>query len=77
MIKYDPDREISAWAAGAVTGFARGFVSSVIFQHRNGEIPKPDKTRPPYFRLPNLDPNTSAQGGTFAPEDLLPTKNKK
>ena len=41
------------------------------------ETPKPGKTKPPYFRLPNLDPDTPAQGGTFAPGDLLPTKNKK
>ncbi len=41
------------------------------------ETPKPGKTKPPYFRLPNLDPDTPAQGGTFAPEDLLPTRNKK
>ncbi len=42
-----------------------------------GETPKPRKTKPPYFRIPNLDPNTSAQGGTFAPGDLLSTKNRK
>lgn len=40
-----------------------------------GEYPKPGKTKPPYFRIPNLDPDTPAQGGTFAPGDLLPTKN--
>ena len=42
-----------------------------------GEMPKPGKSKPPYFRIPNLDPCTSAQGGTFAPGDLLPTKNRK
>ena len=42
-----------------------------------GEVPKKGKTKPPYFRIPNLDPNTPAQGGTFAPGDLLPTKNRK
>ena len=42
-----------------------------------GEHPKPGKTKPPYFRIPNLDPDTPAQGGTFAPGDLLPTKNNK
>ena len=42
-----------------------------------GEIPKPGKTTPPYFRIPNLDPGTPAQGGTFAPGDLLPTQNRK
>ena len=41
-----------------------------------GDYPKPGKTKPPYFRIPNLDPDTPAQGGTFAPGDLLPTKNK-
>ena len=40
-----------------------------------GEYPKPGKTKPPYFRIPNLDPDSPAQGGTFAPGDLLPTKN--
>lgn len=29
------------------------------------------------FRIPNLDPDTPAQGGTFAPGDLLPTKNNR
>ena len=42
-----------------------------------GEFPKPGKSKPPYFRLPNLDPDTPAQGGTFAPGDSLPTNNKK
>lgn len=42
-----------------------------------GNIPKSGKTKPPYFRLPNLDPNTPAQGGTFALGDLLPTNNSK
>lgn len=42
-----------------------------------GEHPKPGKTKPPYFRIPNLDPDTPAQGGTFAPGDLLPTKNNR
>lgn len=44
-----------------------------------GEFSKPGKAKPPYFRIPNLDPNTSAKsgGGTFVPGDLLPTKNKK
>ena len=42
-----------------------------------GETPKPGKTKPPFFRLPNLDPNTPAQGHTFAPGDLLPTKNNQ
>ena len=42
-----------------------------------GEYPRPGKTKPSYFRIPNLDPDTPAQGGTFAPGDLLPTKNKK
>jgi len=41
------------------------------------EYPKPGKKKPPFFRIPNLDPDTPAQGGTFAPGDLLPTKNKK
>ncbi len=42
-----------------------------------GETTKQGKTKPPYFRLPNLDPDTPAQGGTFAPGDLLPTKNRE
>lgn len=42
-----------------------------------GEYPRPGKTKPSYFRIPNLDPNTSVQGGIFAPGDLLPTKNKE
>ena len=42
-----------------------------------GEYPKPGKTKPPYFRIPNLDPDTPAKGGTFAPGDLLPTKNNR
>ena len=41
------------------------------------EYPKPGKKKTPFFRIPNLDPDTPAQGGTFAPGDLLPTKNKK
>lgn len=40
-----------------------------------GRFPKLGKTQPPYFRLPNLDPDIPAQGGTFASGDLLPTKN--
>ncbi len=40
-----------------------------------GEMPKPGKTKPPFFRIPNLDPDTPAEGGTFAPGDLLPTSN--
>lgn len=42
-----------------------------------GETSKQGKTKPPYFRLPNLDPDTPAQGGTFAPGDLLSTKNRE
>lgn len=42
-----------------------------------GEYSKPGKTKPPYFRIPNLDSDSPAQGGTFAPGDLLPTQNKK
>ena len=41
---------------------------------KRGEYSKPRKTTPPFFRIPNLDPDTPAQGGTFAPGDLLPTK---
>ena len=42
-----------------------------------GETPKPGKTKAPFFRLPNLDSNTPALGGTFAPGDLLPTRNSR
>ena len=39
-----------------------------------GEHQKPGKSKPSYFRIPNLDLDMSAQGGTFAPGDLLPIK---
>ena len=45
---------------------------------KQSDFPPPGKTKPIYFRLPNLDPNTPTKlgGSTFAPRDLLPTKNK-
>lgn len=39
-----------------------------------GEIPNQGKTKPPYFSLPNLDPDTSAQGGTCASGDCRQQK---
>ena len=46
---------------------------------KQSNVPPPGKTKTVDFRIPNLDPNspTTSEGGTFAPGDLLPTKNNK
>ncbi|MCL1792149.1 MAG: hypothetical protein FWG40_12565, partial [Peptococcaceae bacterium] len=66
-IEYHPDH-----------GGSDHFSGNHYHVKKQADLPKPGKEVPPYFRLPNLDPNTPAQrgGGTFAPGDLLPTKNK-
>ena len=45
---------------------------------KQSDFPPPGKNKPVWFRIPNYDPNTPTTpgGGTFAPGDELPTKNK-